>query len=88
MYKTVVIDRIKDLKERSFAIETVVNEQENEKWELVSALSTKNDSTILIFKENLQSRINNDINKSISNVKNKINKVVDVIKNKDKSEEE
>lgn len=80
MYKTVVIERIKDAHERAVKIEEVINEHKALGWDFVSAIGTVKQETIMLFDENPGFKLNKDINKGLSDVKGKINKIVDGIK--------
>ena len=80
MYKTVVIDRIKNVHERSVKLEELINEHKALGWDFISAIGTVKQETIVLFDENPGFKLNKDINKGLSDVKGKINKMVDNIK--------
>ncbi|MDY0211254.1 MAG: hypothetical protein RBQ91_07630 [Acholeplasma sp.] len=78
--KTVVVERIKNVHQRALKIEEVIHEQKKEGFDFVSVVGTAKQETILVFEENPGHKLNNEINKGISDVKGKLNKIVDSIK--------
>lgn len=80
MYKTIVIDRIKNAHERAVKLEEVINQQAAEGFDYINAIGTAKQETILVFEENPTAKLNKDINKGIKEVKGKLNQIVDVIK--------
>lgn len=83
MYKTIVIEKIKNVEERARAIEELINKEETEGWNLSEAIGIKH-GAILIFAEDPAHRLNQSINKSFDGVKTKAKKIVEVIKGDEK----
>ena len=84
MFKTEIIEKIKDIQLRAKMVSDMINEQEKLGWDFHSGISTHKYSVILVFKRNPGHKMNEDINKGIHKVKDKINKVVDAMKSNDK----
>ncbi|VEU82249.1 hypothetical protein [Acholeplasma hippikon] len=83
MYKTEIISKIKDNNEKALKMSELINKQETIGWDFVNAIAVKNNSVILVFKENPTYKLNQEVNKGINTVKETITKVVDSIsKNK------
>ena len=53
MYKTVVIEKIKDINQRAQAIESKANEMNKEGYILLSAVTSKKCQTILVFEKSI-----------------------------------